>query len=89
MADNRQNQKDPQKRFSRFEEYLYANLLWWAFLIVLAIISYFTCGGVWDDITSGVMEFIFVILGGGFTLVSVLDYVYDSTVSRGAVEGKK
>lgn len=71
------------------EEYLYANLLWWALLGILAVISFFTCGGVWDDIFSGVLEFILVILGGGFTMASVLDYVYESTVSRDAVEGKK
>lgn len=89
MADNKQNPKTAEKRLTKFEEYFYANLFWWAFLAVLAFISYFTCGGVWDDITSGVMEFIFVILGGGFTLVSVLDYVYESTTVRNPVEGKK
>lgn len=89
MVDNRQNQKTEQKRLSRIEEYFYANLLWWGFLALLALISYFTCGGVWDDIFTGVLKFIFIILGGGFTMVSVLDYVYDSTVNRGAAEGKK
>lgn len=89
MADNKQAPKTPEKRLSKLEEYLYANLLWWAFLAVLAVISFFTCGGVWDDIFSGVLEFIIVILGGGFTMVSVLDYVYELTVSRNPVEGKK
>jgi uncharacterized membrane protein len=65
------------KAVTNLEEYLYANLLLWGFLVVLAVISFFVCGAVWDDVTSGVMEFIFVILGGGFTLVSAMDYVYE------------
>lgn len=89
MADNKQNPKVPEKRFSKFEEYLYANLLWWGFLVVLAVISFFTCGGVWDDITWGVFQFIFVILGGGFTLVSILDSVYENYFVRNTAEGKK
>lgn len=89
MADNKQNSKTPEKRLSKLEEYLYANLLWWAFLGVMAVISFFTCGGVWDDVYSGVFQFIFVILGPGFTLVSVLDYVYEAKAAASAVEGKK
>ena len=80
MADNNKNQgpKIAEQKLTKFQEYLYANLVFWAFLLAVAIISFFTCGGVWDDVTSGVMEFIFVIMGGGFTLVSVLDYCYDT-----------
>lgn len=89
MADNKQNPKMPDKRLTKMEEYLYANLIWWGFLAVLAIIGFFTCGGVWDDITSGVTEYIFVILGGGFTLVSALDYVYETNIARNTSEGKK
>ena len=82
MADNKKNPTIPAKRLTVVQEYLYANLLVWGFLVILAIISFFTCGGVWDDVTSGVMEFIFVILGGGFTLVSVLDYLYEKHMSE-------
>lgn len=89
MADSKQNPNKPEKRLSKSEEYLYANLLWWGFLVVLAVISFFTCGGVLDDVTSGVLQFIFVILGGGFTLVSILDYVYETNLARNTVEGKK
>jgi uncharacterized membrane-anchored protein len=71
------------------EEYLYVNLLWWGFLAVLAAVSYFVCGAVWDDVTSGVMEFIFVILGGGFTLVSMMDYLYEKYNSPSPSDIKK
>jgi hypothetical protein len=62
---------------AKFKEYLFANLFFWAFLAVVAVISFFTCGGVWDSVTSGTLQFLFLILGGGFTLVSVLDWVYE------------
>ena len=35
------------------------------------------------------MEFIFVILGGGFTLVSILDYLYEKNGGAQAWEGEK
>jgi hypothetical protein len=66
----------------KLKEYLYANLLFWAFLVIVAVISFITCGGAWDSVTSGTLEFLFVILGGGFTLVSVLDYVYEKYNTR-------
>lgn len=89
MADNKQNPKTAKKTLTKFEEYFYANVLWWGFLLLVAIISFFTCGAVWDDVTSGVMEFIFVIMGGGFTLVSVLDYLYEKRVDNAAQEEGK
>ena len=64
-----------------FQDYFYANVFFWGVLVVVAVISYFTCGAVWDDVTSGTMEFLFVIMGGGFTLVSVLDYFYEIKVA--------
>lgn len=87
MADNKNKNPGPkmaEPRLTPFQEYFYANLLWWGFLAVVAVVSFFTCGGVWDDVTSGVMRFIFLILGGGFTLVSVLDHFYEKYVAKSA-----
>ncbi len=89
MIENKQGSKKVEKRLSAFEEYFYANLLFWGFLVALAIISFFVCGAVWDDVTSGVMEFIFVILGGGFTLVSAMDYIYEKYYGHPSGEMKK
>lgn len=91
MADTNKNQgpKIAEQKLTKFQEYLYANLLFWGFLLAVAIVSFFTCGGVWDDVTSGVMEFIFVIMGGGFTLVSVLDYFYESYLGNPSGAEKK
>jgi len=76
MADSKMI-KNSGNHTTSFEEYFYANLFCWGFLVIVAVISYFTCGAIWDDVTSGTMEFIFVIMGGGFTFVSVLDYLYE------------
>lgn len=57
--------------------YVRANFLAWVFVAVLAVAAFFICGGVWDDVTNSVMEFIFFVLGGGFTLVSFLDFFYE------------
>jgi uncharacterized membrane protein len=85
MADHRSKNQGPQVRqeqLSSFEEYLYANLYFWGLLAVVAVISFFSCGAVWDDVTSGAMEFLFLVMGGGFTFVSVLDYFYEKNMSK-------
>ena len=85
MADNKSKNQGPQVRqeqLSPFAEYLYANLYFWGLLAVVAVISFFACGAVWDDVTSGAMEFLFIVMGGGFTFVSVLDYFYEKNLSK-------
>ena len=62
-------------------EYIQANLLVWGFLAILGVVAFFICGGVMDDVTEGTLEFLFVIMGCGFTLVSILDYLYDRYTS--------
>jgi hypothetical protein len=71
---------DRATSLTTFQEYFYANLLFWGFLILLAIVSFFTCGGIWDSVTAEMMKFIFLVFGGGFTLVSVMDYLYEKYV---------
>jgi hypothetical protein len=91
MADQAKS-KSPklgEDKMTPLAEYLHVNLLWWGFLGILAAVSYFVCGAVWDDVTSGVMEFIIVILGGGFTLVSVMDYLYEKYSGPSPREVKK
>ena len=91
MADQAKSKspRSGEAKITPLEEYLYVNLLFWSFLAVLAVISFFVCGAVWDDVTSGVTEFIFVILGGGFTLVSAMDYIYEKYYGRPSGEVKK
>ncbi len=87
MADSKTIKK--QNNQVSFEEYFYANLYFWGLLVIVAAISYFTCGAVWDDVTSGTMEFIFVIMGGGFTFVSFLDYFYEIKIASHSPEDSK
>jgi hypothetical protein len=87
MADAKMIKKQIQQ--VSFEEYFYANLYFWGLLVIVAAISYFTCGAVWDDVTSGTMEFIFVIMGGGFTFVSFLDYFYEIKIAVNSQEDSK
>ena len=89
VADNKQSSKAPENRLTLLEEYLYANLLFWGFLVIVGIASFFICGGAWDDVMSGVMEFLFVIIGGGFTLVSALDYAYERYAAKSQPGEKK
>ncbi len=92
MADKNRKTSFPapaEISLTKFQEYFYVNLLFWGFLAVLAVISFFVCGAVWDDVTSGVMEFIFVILGGGFTLVSAMNYIYEKYYGQTPGETKK
>jgi len=84
-----QNAKAAKPELTRFQVTFYANLLFFAFLCVLWVVSFFVCGAVWDDVESGLTEFIFFILGGGFVLVSLLDYVYESYFTPAPQESQK
>ena len=77
--------RSSEKSLTKVQEYFYANLLFWGFLLAAALISFFTCGGVWDDVTSGVMEFIFVIMGWrALPWCRSLDYFYESYLANPA-----
>jgi len=82
MGDKNKGPKERSEEPSPFREYLYANVLFWGFLVVLALLTYVFTGGVWDDVMKQTMKFIFLVLGGGFTLVSVLDLLYGRYVSK-------
>lgn len=62
--------------------YLKANLLWWSFLALAALGAFLACGAVWDDAMAGLFRFIFLVLGGGFTLVSVMDFLYEKNSKK-------
>ncbi|HVZ80665.1 MAG TPA: hypothetical protein VHE12_07680 [bacterium] len=79
MSDDRKNVKGSGPQI---EEYVRVNLWAWGFLGLLALVAFFACGAVWDEVTQGVMEFLFGIMGGGFVLVSVMDYLYESQRAR-------
>lgn len=81
MSDKNKGPKVLEKEMTPFQETFWANVLFWGFLGVLALITYVVTGGIWDDVMKQTMKFIFLIFGGGFTLVSALDLLYDKYVS--------
>jgi len=70
---------------SRFEEYLYVNLIFWGFLVLLCVAVYVDCaisgvikfGDAPDEVMAQVFRFILLVFGLGFTAVSVFDALYD------------
>jgi len=63
-------------------DYLIINAVFWAFLLVVAVIVFITAGGKWDPIMGNVFSFIFLVFGCGFTAVSVFDYVYEKAAKK-------
>jgi uncharacterized membrane protein len=64
------------------KDYLVINAVFWAFLLVIAVIVFITAGGKWDPIMSNVFSFIFLVFGCGFTAVSVFDYIYEKAAKK-------
>lgn len=70
---------------SKFQEYLYVNLIFWGFLVLLCVAVYVDCavsgvvkfGDPPDEVMWQVFKFIVLVFGFGFTAVSVFDAVYD------------
>ena len=73
-----------QPPVSKFQEYLYVNLIFWGFLVLLCAAVYIDCVisgvvkfGEIDEVIGQVFKFILFVFGGGFTAVSVFDALYD------------
>src|SRR5690348_6379974 len=70
---------------SKFMEYVYVNLMFWGFLVLLCIAVYVDCavsgvikfGDAPDEVMDQVFKFILLVFGLGFTAVSVFDALYD------------
>jgi len=86
--DSKQKAKGPQPirpQSSKFEEYLYVNLIFWGFLVLLCVAVYVDCavsgvikfGDAPDEVMSQVFKFILLVFGLGFTAVSIFDALYD------------
>lgn len=70
---------------STFMEYVYVNLIFWGFLVLLCVAVYVDCalskvisfGDAPDEVMKQVFKFILLVFGLGFTAVSVFDWLYD------------
>jgi uncharacterized membrane protein len=81
-------QKQPAEKAGEYsiKDYIIINAVFWAFLLVIAVIVFITAGGKWDPIMSNVFSFIFLVFGCGFTAVSVFDYVYEKAAKKNEVK---
>jgi hypothetical protein len=60
-----------------FKDYVYLNLMFWGFLLVVGVVVFFTTGAKWDPVMGNVFTFLFLVFGLGFTGVSIFDAIYD------------
>ena len=60
---------------SMFMRYFWANLTCYGFFGLVCFLTFLSCGRVWDDVMADTAKF-FLLLCGGFTLVSVMDAFY-------------
>jgi len=77
---NKEQKKQPQKiekeKFT-LKDYFYINVIFFAFLFIIAIVVFVTSGGKWDPVIESALGFIFLVFGGGFAAVSIFDYLYE------------
>jgi len=77
---NKEQKKQPQKiekeKFT-LKDYFYINVIFFAFLFIIAIVVFVTAGGKWDPVIESALGFIFLVFGGGFAAVSIFDYLYE------------
>ncbi|MEK7475924.1 MAG: hypothetical protein AAB152_09885 [Candidatus Coatesbacteria bacterium] len=70
---------------SKLMEYVYVNLIFWGFLVLLCLAVYVDCavsgvvkfGDAPDEVMWQVCKFILLVFGLGFSAVSVFDWLYD------------
>jgi hypothetical protein len=72
---------------SRVMQLVWANLIFWAFLLSLCAVVYTTSSSPSDEdfikaVLSDTFWFIVLLFGGGFSLVSLFDLGYDFFASR-------
>ncbi|HPD18378.1 MAG TPA: hypothetical protein PLF61_01810 [Candidatus Goldiibacteriota bacterium] len=84
---NKEQKKQAQKSDAGKDEftikdYFYINVIFFAFLFVIAIIVFITAGGKWDPVMESAFGFIFIVFGGGFVAVSIFDYLYEKYAGK-------
>jgi len=85
--DIKQNQQaSAESGAFSLKDYFYVNLFFWGFLLVVAVIVFFSTGAKMDPIMENVFTFIFLVFGLGFTAVSVFDAVYEKVAKKNSNE---
>ncbi|MEI7542453.1 MAG: hypothetical protein WCJ94_04305 [bacterium] len=87
---NKEQQHVPVQKLNNefsIKDYVYINIFFWAFLVIVALVVFFTTGAKMDPIMENVFVFIFAVFGCGFTVVSIFDGVYEK-LNKGAQNEK-
>ncbi|MCX7698384.1 MAG: hypothetical protein N2114_02825 [Candidatus Goldbacteria bacterium] len=81
MEQKKQTQQVEKDKFT-LKDYFYVNVIFWVFLLVVAVVVFITAGGKWDPVIESAFGFIFIVFGGGFALVSIFDYLYEKFAGK-------
>jgi uncharacterized membrane-anchored protein len=88
QRDQKEKQVEAEKEDFTLKDYFYINLFFWGFLVVLSIIVFFTTGGQMDPVMENVFLFIFAVFGGGFTFVSLFDFIYEKVAKKNETQNQ-
>ena len=77
---------------SRFSDYFWANLIFFAFLFILAFVVRKSCEAPGDDravqqVLDDAFKFLLTLFGGGFLLVTLFDAAYEFFAGRSNEDG--
>lgn len=84
--------KPATEKMSRFQEYFWANLVFWAFIAVLSFVVWWSCSDPNDDpavkaVLAETFKFLLWLFGAGFTLVTLFDAAYDFFAAKAEEPG--
>jgi hypothetical protein len=77
---------------SRIADYFWANVIFFAFLFVLALVVRKSCEAPGDDpavkhVLDDAFQYLLLLFGGGFLLVTLFDAAYEFFAARSAEDG--
>ena len=77
----------PEAKPSRLADYFWANLIFFAFLFILAGVVYKSCEAPGDDpavklVLQETFKFILLLFGGGFLVVTLFDAAFEAFASK-------
>jgi hypothetical protein len=87
MANENKNNAAKSGESTKLAEYFWANLIFWAFLLVVVFVVWSGASDPNDDpaiklVLKDTRKFILLLFGGGFTLVTLFDLAYDFFAKR-------
>jgi hypothetical protein len=96
---SKKNRQDGQKQAAsqgatgfQFADYFWANLIFFAFLVLLSYVVWVSCQAPTDDaavkaVLSDTFKFMIFLFGGGFLVVTMFDAAYDFFSEKAGSDG--